>query len=112
LGKQVQLQVTYLVSYINIGSVEVSIHPMSALETLDNHTALATYTINARHKERMSVPKTTLFVHSGSPVNIRTKSFALRLPASVSQGFFLVAFTPVCKEGQAEKFKLLGLASC
>lgn len=113
LGKQVQLQVTYLVSYLNIGSVEVSIHPLSALETLDSSsTALAKYTIDAKNPDAVSVPKTVLFVHPASNTTSRTKALGQRLPATVGQGYHLVAFRPLSHVGKDAKFKLLGIASC
>lgn len=123
VGKQMQLQVTYLTTYENIGSVEVSIHPLlpgnlQHHQTLDgrgsNSTALATYTIDGKDasKKKESVAKTVLFLHPNSPVNSRTKRLALLLPAAVRRDTqYLVAFRPL-SSGDDSKFKLLGIASC
>lgn len=100
---------------MHIGSVELTIHPMSALQKFDNSTALAGYIVNGKTPDQtLSVPKTVLFVHPSSKVNSRTKGLALRLPPTLGQGYHMLALRPVPngRDVKDSKFKLLGVTAC
>lgn len=106
-SSQPQLQVTYLVSYEGVGSVELTLHK-STQHVFDNTTAVMRHVLNAAQKEPFSIPKTAVFVHPTAPPG--QKKSSLLLPGSISEGEYIMAFRPL--PGDREKFKLLGIASC
>jgi hypothetical protein len=119
-SSQPQLQVTYLTSYAQIGTVELALYhsteDSSSSSTTDNSssrntTAIAVYLLDGRIKDRYSIPRTTILLQS-EPGKTRGKHVH-PLPSEVQQGEYLVALRPVNgTKLHGVKFKLLGLSSC
>lgn len=108
-----QLQVTYLTSYTNIGTAELTIHHTGARGKFDNSTALAGYLLNAKMSDAVSIPKMVIFIQPGQARNAQIRSLSLSLPAGVAAGDYVVSLRAVAPQGgESAKFKLLGIASC
>lgn len=111
-----QLQLTYLTSYTNMGTVEVALYAGSATgengDTTTLQQPLATYTIDSAITQHFSTPRTSVFVHPAMWPQWQYQPHAQQLPAAVQQGEYVVALKVVAGNSVQKKFKLLALAAC
>lgn len=114
LGQQLQLQLTYLVSWQSMGAARVALHSANtSLADVLQAQPLATYTLHGNTTERFSVPRTTVFVSNSTRNMWPQKSDVQLLPAVVRAGECLVVVSVgAANASRVGKFKLLGLASC
>jgi hypothetical protein len=116
-----QLQLSYLTTYKDIGSAQVSLFSVGPPAASDaggvaagdrSLSRLGAYSVDPLVSHKHSVPRTTFWVHSSVTDHWKGQAHVHLLPQGVHAGEYLVAVQPVMQGGLSTKFKVLALMSC